>query len=565
MIFLKYKDKRNLTTIKDLRHLVLSAADRFGDKTLYASPNKKHDFRYSYNDLKENVLNLATAFLDYGFDGEKIAVIGEAHPAYMTTYYATVISGNVIVPLDKELEENQIVNFINRAECIAVVYMPSMNGVITSHADELETVKYFIAIEEDDIKPEGYVPYSDVIAKGKNLFDGGKKDILTVPQKMDEMSALLFTSGTTGTSKGVMLSQRNIATAANASCETVIYDETCTMLSVLPMNHSYEVTCAHIALTNLGCTDYLNDSLKYTLKNLKTVKPDSLVLVPLFLETMYKAVWKEIDKKGMRKKVEFGMKLSNALRKVGIDIRRKIFKEILDAFGGRLSQITCGGAPLSPKIVKDFETFGIMIHEGYGITECSPLLAVNRPYAVKYGSVGPAVPQSVVRIDNPDETGTGEIVAKGDNIMLGYYKDEESTKEAFTEDGWFKTGDLGHIDGDGYIYITGRKKNLIILSNGKNVYPEEIEEHLYESKYICECVVIARKSAEAGELITAIIYPNMELFENKSDEEIYKTVKDDVDRINTALPSFKQIHQVEIRKTEFEKTTTKKIKRFIIK
>ena len=562
---MKYKDKRNLTAIKDLRHLVLSAAERYGDKILYASPNKKHDFKYSYNDLKENVLNLATAFLDYGFNGEKIAVIGEAHPAYMTTYYATAISGNVIVPLDKELEEKQIVNFLNRAECIAVVYMPSMNGVISSHASELETVKYFIAVEEDEIKPDGYTPYSELIANGKSLFDGGMKDILTVEQKMDEMCALLFTSGTTGTSKGVMLSQKNLVAAANASCESVIYDKDYTFLSVLPMNHSYEVTCGHIALTNLGCTDYLNDSLKYTLKNLKTVKPDSLVLVPLFLETMYKAMWKEIDKKGMRKKVELGMKVSNALRKVGIDIRRKLFGQILDAFGGRLSQIICGGAPLSSRIVKDFESLGIMIHEGYGITECSPLLAVNRPYAVKYGSVGTAVPNCVVKIDSPDETGTGEIVAKGDNIMLGYYKDEESTKEAFTEDGWFKTGDLGRIDEDGYIYITGRKKNLIILSNGKNVYPEEIEEHLYESKYICECVVIARKSPEAGEIITAVIYPNMELFEDKSDEEIYNTVKDDVDRINTTLPSFKQVHQVEIRKTEFEKTTTKKIKRFIIK
>ncbi len=562
---MKYTDKRKLTKVTDIRHLVFSAQERFGDKILYASPNKKKDFKYSYNDLKNNVINLGTAFLDYGFNNEKIAVIGEANPAYMTTYYATVISGNVIVPLDKELEEKQIVNFLNRAGAIAVVYMPSMNGVITSHADELKTVKYFIAVGEDDIRPEGYISYNDVLENGKSLFESGEKDILSIEQDMDKMATLIFTSGTTGTSKGVMLSQKNLIAAANASSETVIYDENSVFLSVLPMNHSYEVTCGHLALTNLGSTDYLNDSLKYVLKNLKTVKPDSLILVPLFLETMHKAMWKEIDRMGMRKKVEAGIFLSNALRKIGIDIRRKLFKQVLDAFGGNLSQITCGGAPLSPRIVKDFENFGIMIHEGYGITECSPLLAVNRPYAVRYGSVGKAVPYCEVKIDNPDDNGIGEIVAKGDNIMLGYYEDPESTKETFTEDGWFKTGDLGRIDKDGYIYITGRKKNLIILSNGKNVYPEEIEEHLSESEYICECVVIARDNGESGQIITAIVYPVMELFEGKSDDEIYETVKADIDRINANLPSFKQVHSVEIRKTEFEKTTTKKIKRFIIK
>ncbi len=562
---MKYKDQRELTTIEDLRQLVFRAAERFGDKDLYASPNPKKPYHYTYNDFKRNVIAFGTALIEMGLRGQKIAVIGEAHPAYMTAYYAVTITGNVIVPLDKELQTEQVVNFLNRSGAIAIVYMPSMNDTVINHAEELTATKYFIPVEPEHIDRESVIPYNAMLEKGAQAYEAGNDTFCTMPIDMEKMCTLLFTSGTTGTSKGVMLSMRNLVAAANDSCKAVIYDQNNTFLSVLPLNHVYEVTCGHIALPNLGATAYLNDSLKYVLRNIKTVRPDSLVLVPLFLETMHRSIWKGIDKKGIRKKVTFALKLSRALMKCGIDVRRKLFKQIIDELGGNLQYIICGGAPLDKQIVRDFWDFGIMICEGYGITECSPLLAVNRPYQIVYGSCGKAVDSCQVKIDNPNEEGIGEIIAKGDNVMLGYYEDEDATAEAFTEDGWFRTGDLGRIDAEGNIFITGRKKNLIILSNGKNIYPEEIEEHLQHSEYIAECVVIERTGQTGEQLITALIYPSEELTEGMEPDAIYAKLKEEVDRINTDLPPFKQVHEIEVRDTEFEKTTTKKIKRYILK
>ena len=564
-IDMKYQDKRTLTTITDFRQLVYAAAERYGDRDLYASPNSKKEFHYTYNDLKKNVVHLGTAFLEKGWQGEKIAVIGEAHPAYMTTYYAATITGNVIVPLDKELQTEQVVNFLNRAEAVAVVYMPGMNDTIIHHIDKLTHTKYLIPVQPEEADTKNTLTYDDLLQQGEKQYQEGKKDIDTMPIALENMCTLLFTSGTTGTSKGVMLSMKNLVAAANDSCQSVIYDENNTFLSVLPMNHVYEATCGHIALANLGATSYLNDNLKYVTRNLKNVRPDSLILVPLFLETMHKAMWKEIKKRGMEKKVNMGIKLTSLLLKFGIDIRRKVFAEIIDSFGGRLENIICGGAPLDRAIVKSFYQFGIHVYEGYGITECAPLISVNRPLDIVYGSAGKPVPGCEAKIDQPDENGIGEILARGDNVMLGYYQNEEATHEVFTDDGWFRTGDLGYIDKENNIFITGRKKNLIILSNGKNVFPEEIEEHLLHSELIAETVVIERTGDTGEQMITALIYPQMELFENMSDEDIYQKIKSEVDHINTNLPPFKQVHQIEIRKTEFEKTTTKKIKRFILK
>jgi len=267
----------------------------------------------------------------------------------------------------------------------------------------------------------------------------------------------------------------------------------------------------------------------------------------------------------MKKKVAFAIKLSNALRKVGIDIRNKIFKDVKDGLGGNIEKIVCGGAPLSKELIKDFDAFGITIYEGYGITECSPLVSVNRPGGIKLGSVGPAVLGTTVKIDKAEGEETGEILVKGDNVMLGYYKNPEATAEVFTEDGWFRTGDLGYMDKDGYIFITGRKKNLIILSNGKNIFPEEIEEHLSHNEIVGESVVIGRKNEQGEIVISAIVYPNPEIAEGKDKDEVYALVKEAVAETNKKLPLFKHIQLFELRDTEFEKTTTKKIKRFLVK
>jgi long-chain acyl-CoA synthetase len=286
------------------------------------------------------------------------------------------------------------------------------------------------------------------------------------------------------------------------------------------------------------------------------------MLVPLFLETMHKKIWDEVRKKGMEKQLRALMKMNRALLAVRLDARNKIFGQVRAAFGGNLKSIVCGGAPLSPELIKDFYAFGITVLEGYGITECAPLVSVNSPGKIKFRSVGTPVKGCQVKIDKNPEDETGEILVKGDNVMMGYYKNEEATAEVFTEDGWFRTGDIGYMDDDGYIFITGRKKNVIILSNGKNVFPEELEEYLATIPCILESVVLARKNDAGEQTITAIVVPNEELMEGKSKDEVYTEIKDAIQKINAKLPSFKQIRKIEVKNEKFERTTSKKIQRF---
>ncbi|MEE0970442.1 MAG: AMP-binding protein, partial [Clostridia bacterium] len=332
-----------------------------------------------------------------------------------------------------------------------------------------------------------------------------------------------------------------------------------------PPHHTYEMTCGHLALMNIGAQVLINDSLKHVVKNFKEFKPNALMLVPLFVETMHKKIWAEINKKGIESKLKFAIGFDNMLLGCGIDIRRKLFKEIIDSFGGNIKSIICGGASLSPQLVKDFYSFGITILEGYGITECAPLVAVNRAGKVRLKSVGQPVQGCTVKIDKDSDEETGEILVKGDNVMMGYYKNPEATAEVFTEDGYFRTGDIGYMDKDGYIYITGRKKNVIILSNGKNVFPEEIEEYLTPIDIILEAIVLSRENSAGEPTITAICVPNMTMLEGKNDEEIESLIRNEINLVNRSLPSYKQIRQIEVRNEEFERTTSKKIQRFKIK
>ena len=322
----------------------------------------------------------------------------------------------------------------------------------------------------------------------------------------------------------------------------------------------------------LGAEVCINDSLRHVLKNFKLFKPTGLILVPLFVNTMYKRIWSEAERTGRDKTLRAALKASKAMRKVGIDARKQLFKSVTDAFGGRLTNIICGGAKLNPELIEAFDEFGINICEGFGITECSPLVAVNPYFARKLGSVGPHAPSCRVRIaptgeQTDDGYDLGEIQVKGDNVMIGYYNNPEANAEVFTSDGWFRTGDIGYIDADEYVYITGRIKFVIVLENGKNVFPEEIEEYLNAIDTISECCVIGRKNPDEDEVtLTAVVYPDYSKFPEGSDEETIKeTIRKVINATNKKLPTYKQIKAVEIRKTEFEKTTTKKIKRQFVK
>lgn len=565
--------------IKSLRDLVETSAELYGDKILYIYKRGEARYSFSYNDYRRDLYRLGEGMSRIGLMGRTVAVIGESCPEYMTAYIAAVSGGGVIVPLDRDLGHAEIARFADLSGAEAVFYTEQFNDVLPSLAEQMPQVRYFIPIApaEGSDTTDGsssagdavILPYSELLALGDKAMEEGDRSFLDYDcsADMSQMSALLFTSGTTGTSKGVMLSHANLVASVNAASRGTIFGPDNTFVDLLPMHHSYEITCGHLGAANLGGTVYINDSLKNTLRSITTFKPDSLIVVPLYVETMHKRIWAEIARKGMTRRVRALMKASSAMHRAGIDIRRKLFKQILDGLGGNLRYIICGGAPLSPELVRDFDAFGIEICEGYGITECSPLIAVNRHGKVRLRSVGQPVDNCEVRIADPSADGTGEIEARGRNVMLGYFGNEEATAEVFTEDGWFRTGDVGCMDADGYIYITGRKKNIIILSNGKNIFPEEIEEHLYTSPLIGECVVIGRKNSAGDTRITAVIYPSDEAveLEGKSEEEKLALIRDAVNTINRSLPVYKQVRDVELRSEEFEKTTTRKIKRFLVK
>ncbi len=557
-----YQDKM----ITDLRHLIVTSAELYGDKPRYIYKDKKarEDKIFTYNDFLREMNAFGTALVLKGLGGKTVAVIGETHPAYVVAYYAVANGNGMIVPLDKEINDEELVNFLNRSHAEAVVYTEICNDRMAAIADKVPGIKYFIPVTpKEGNESERVVSWQTMQEIGEEAIAAGNRDYLDLELELHKPAALLFTSGTTGTSKGILLSQDNLAAATNSSCLSMhqVTNET-KLLSVLPINHTYEMTCGHLAACNKGCTTYINDSIKYVVKNLAAFKPTAMLFVPLFVETLHKRIWDNIEKKGMTQKVKKAMKISNGLRRVGIDLRKKFFGEILSVFGGELESIVCGGAPLEQRLVDDFDAFGIPILNGYGITECAPLVAVNRLGKVRAGTVGTPVERCEVKVILDEGQDTGEILVKGGNVMLGYFEDEEATAAVFTEDGWFKTGDVGFIDKDGYIYITGRKKNIIILSNGKNIYPEEIEQYLSPIPMIAESVVVGRKNAVGEIVITALIFPNEELTEGLSKEEIYEKLKEAVNEVNKNLPVFKQIHDIEVRDTEFEKTTTKKIKRY---
>lgn len=553
--------------ITDIRHLAKSSAELYGNKTLYIYHEGTEKKEYTYLDLWNNMNYLGTAFSKLGLMGKRIAVIGDTHPSWITTYFAAVNGNSVIVPLDKELLDDQLAGFLDLCEAEAIVYTGVFNNRLIKLADKLPNIKYFIPIHPDteDLSFPLIHKYYDLIETGKNELEAGNRTYIDHVIDINSMCSIIFTSGTTGTSKGVMLSQRNLTAATNASCLSMSYDDKNTFISFLPPHHTYEMTCGQFAILNLGATILINDSLKHTMRNLASFKPNALMLVPLFVETMYKRIWDEIKKRNMTKKVRLAINISNALLALGIDKRKQFFSQITDSLGGNLKSIVCGGAPLNPQLIKDFYSFGITVLEGYGITECAPLVAVNSPGKVRFHSVGTPVVGCKVKIDYDEGQTTGEILVKGDNVMLGYFKNEEATKAVFTDDGYFRTGDIGYMDKENYIYITGRKKNVIILSNGKNVFPEEVEEYIANIPFILESVVVGRKNDNGDIVVTAITVPNMDMFTDKTPDNVYTTIKDAIIKMNKNLPSFKQVKDVEIRYEEFEKNTSKKIKRYLVK
>ncbi len=572
VIAMSKKTPRIYIPAATMRQMTLANMQKRPDKPVYRYKAKDGTIiDVTYSEFHYRCETLMSAIKNRGLSGKRIAIIGETCPEWLEFFMAAVSANAVAIPLDRELLITEIKGFLELSKADAIVFSPKYSKKYheLSEIGALDSLEYIIPLSFDEI---GEVSDERVISLEKFTEGAEPEDIqpseIMRQKPRGDMSVMLFTSGTTGTSKCVMLSERNIMSCATASCSVVNFSEDDVILSVLPIHHTYELTITFAEML-YGMTICINDSLKNVSKNLKLFQPTSLALVPLFVSSFNKKIWDEAAKNGKERQLKIGMTASNAMRAVGIDRRSKIFEDILSAFGGRLNKIICGGAAMDPELTKMFDAIGIEVCEGYGITECSPIIAVDPYYNRKYGSVGPAAPCCEVKIDGDmtDDKGRiiGEILVKGENVMIGYYDNEEANDNAFTDEGWFRTGDVGYMDSDGYIFITGRKKTVIVLENGKNVFPEEIEEYLLKIDNIAECVVVGREK-DGAVALTAVIYPDFSAYpDGEPIDNIAADIKKQVLELNRRLPSFKQIRNIDIRKTEFEKTTSKKIKRFLVK
>ena len=456
----------------------LDALREYSDRTIFAWKEHGEAHELTYGELLENVRCLALALTaTYGENAHRvIGIIGETSANWIISYLAILSSGNVALPLDKELAHEELSKFLAVADAAGIVYSATFNDVMPEIADGHPTLTNLFPMAPAENTPAA-VGNAVVVSYDRMLRIGLDSDREFIPDTDTErMAQILFTSGTTGSSKCVMLCQRNIFSVVTSACTQVYFCKEDVLVSVLPLHHTYELACT-LAAANYGAKICINDSIRHALKNFKEYQPTGLVLVPLFVTTMYKKIQSEAKRSGKDKILAVGTKVASKLSLAGIDLSDKIFKDVREAFGGRLHKIICGGAALSPELIATFEAFGISIYEGYGITECSPLVAVTPYWKRKPGTVGPAVPCCEIRIDGVQENDkgyiSGEIQVRGDNVMLGYMNNDEANAEAFTDDGWFRTGDIGYLDKDGYLAITGREKSVIVLDNGKNVFPKK--------------------------------------------------------------------------------------------
>ena len=550
--------EEGVTYSKDFRDLIEIQASRYPSRAAFRFMEDGKDVTVTRLEFKKAVDSLGTAICSLGIHREHLAVLGDNCYQWLLCYFTILASDNVVVPVDKELKFDEIMNVLRHSDSSVVFFTDKYEEEFHRHADELENIKYFICFRPQMECTGRFLDFRAFCADGQARLEAGDTQYLEIPQVNDELGDIVYTSGTTGIAKGVMLTrQALLSNVVQAARITKLYT---TCLSVLPYNHTYEASCGILASYNYGCTICINENLRTVADNLKKYKPDYIMLVPLFAENFYKKIWKTLEKQGKDKTVTRAIKMSNNLRKIGIDMRPRLFKQIHEVFGGNLKKIICGGAPIRPEIAEFFDGIGILLVNGYGITECGPLIAVNRDLSNKYESVGVVLPCGEAKIVDPDQNGEGEIAYRGDNVMLGYYKNPEATAEVM-KDGWFLTGDYGKYE-DGFLYITGRKKNLIVLKNGKNVYPEEIEGYVQSIMELEEVVVRSIKDQNGDEIgLLAEIYPSPSFSEGKTKEELEKYFLKACDEVMKDVTSYKKIQKVDIRDTEFPKTTSRKIKR----
>ena len=549
---------------RDMRDLIESTAERYPNRDAFSFRRSPHDeiaARISFPLFRDDIRALGTELAARGLTGKHCAIVGKLSYAWVCTYFGLLAIGAVAVPLDKDWSAKDLAKTAADADCEVLF----CDAALSEKADAIAKQTDLKALVWLDAHEEGE-QLSDWMNLGKKKLAKGDRSYFDAQYDPAKLSILVFTSGTMGSGKGVMLSQKGLMADLYAGLRQVSLSKK--TVAVLPPHHTYGCNVGLVAHVAAGSEVYLSDGLRYVQKELRREQPEHLTLVPLFVETFYRKILSTAKEQGKYALLRRMMKVSNAMRHVGIDVRRSLFRSVLESFGGKLRLIVSGGAPLSPEIVSTFDAIGITILNGYGITECSPLISVNHNEQKLKGAgcVGTPLICNEVKLRDPNANGEGEICVKGDNVMLGYYKNDEATEAAFDDADFFRTGDYGKFDANGNLYITGRLKNLIILSNGKNVYPEEIENALSAVGGILEIVVYEGKSPRGAEhnAIVAEIYPDADYLKKNGIEDARAYFQAAIDSFNRTAVAYKKISILRLRETEFPKNTLRKILRFKI-
>ena len=560
--------------VETLKELVDASAQKFSDRAAYMyKDDHKEPFKsMTYAEFKEEQDAIGTALVARGFKGSKIAVIGDNSHRWALSYYSVVCGVGVIVPIDRNLEKGEVTNLLERADVEAVFASTKLTATVAPLLKDLPLIKKVIimAAPGDDVSEfltdDRFMTMDQLVAEGREIVAQGNRDYIDAEIHAEDLSTILFTSGTTGLAKGVMLSHRNLSQNVFNMSKYVRIPDGGRVLDVLPMHHVYEMTCTVMTSFYQGATVVICEGLKYIQQNFVEAECNIMLGVPLIYENIYRKIWSKAEKSGnadkLRRALSMSMKLDLRNNRL---VTKKLFKAVHDIFGESLYILIAGGAAIDPNVISEFEAMGLPMMQGYGMTENSPIIAVNQDRYGKAASVGKPMPGTEVRIVDKDDSGIGEVICKGPSVMMGYYKDAENTAKTI-KDGWLYTGDYGYLDEDGFLYITGRKKNVIVTKGGKNIFPEEVEYYLLLSEYINEVIVYGKHEEVKDDLIcTAIMYPDYKALENagyKTDEEKYRKLKEDVDEANSKMPPFKRVKRIEIREDDFIKTTTLKIKRF---
>ena len=551
----------------DLKEMLEKTGERYGDRPAYVYKTDKPGVftEITHKEFRDDIKGLGTTLVNKGLKGKRIAVISENRYEWGMAYLAVVTGTGVVVPLDKALPDNEIESLIIRSEVEAIFYSNKYDKIMKEIKEKKNTnVKYFISMDLET-EEDGVYSQKEFVSEGKKLIEEGNREFLDAKIDREEMGIMLFTSGTTAMSKAVMLSHANICANLNDIASCIKATENDRFLSFLPLHHTFECTTGFLYSMYVGASTAFCEGLRHIADNIKEYEVTAMVSVPILFEAMYKKIMKKIEKQGKTDKVKLGIKISNLLLKCKIDVRRIIFKDIHKAMGGKLRLFVAGGAALDPETEKGFNDLGVNLYQGYGLTESSPVIAAEDDKYRKLGSIGKAFPSLEVKIDNPNEDGIGELLAKGPSIMLGYYNNDEATKETL-KDGWLYTGDLAKIDDDGYIFISGRKKFVIVLKNGKNIYPEELEILVNKIEGVKESFVYGKPEEDGDyKICVKIVYDEdiaKKVYGTTDEKELKELLLKEIKKVNKEMPAYKYIREVSITQKELIKTTTQKIKRF---